>query len=66
MDQDLGALLLKDDGSVDTEAVQQFVAQMPSGALEQILSFAVQNGELTQAQADQILDASDSASTQDT
>ncbi len=57
MGQDLASMLLNSDGSVNTDAVEQFVQQMPSGALDQILAMAVQNGELTQDQADLIADA---------
>ncbi len=61
MGQDLGSILLNSDGSVNTEAVQQFVTRMPSGALDQILAMAVQNGELTQDQADAITAAAGSS-----
>lgn len=61
---DLGSLLLNSDGSVNTDAVEQFVQRIPSGALDQILAMAVSNGELTQDQADQI--AAGSTGTQDT
>jgi hypothetical protein len=57
MSQDLGSLLLNSDGSVNTDAVQQFVQRMPSGALDQVLAMAVQNGQLTQDQADRIAEA---------
>lgn len=55
--QDLGSLLLNSDGSVNTDAVQQFVQRVPTGAIDQILALAVQNGELTQDQADEIAHA---------
>ena len=65
---DLGSQLLNSDGSVNTDAVEAFVQQLPPGALAQILAMAVQNGELTQEQADQIAAAAgtDSTSAQDT
>ena len=63
---DLASMLLNSDGSVNTDAVEQFVAQAPDGALDQILSMAVQNGELTQDQADEIAAAAGSTATQDT
>lgn len=59
--QDLAATLLNSDGSVNTEAVQQLVAQAPDGMLEQILAMAVQSGELTQTQADEIAAAADTS-----
>lgn len=67
--QDLAGTLLNSDGSVNTDAVEQLVAQAPDGMLDQILSMAVQNGELTQAQADEIAAAAsgtDSSSTDST
>ena len=65
---DLGSQLLNSDGSVNADAVEAFVQQLPPGALAQILARAVQNGELTQDQADQIAAAAgtDSTSAQDT
>lgn len=50
--EDLASTLFNDDGSVNTSALEQFVASSPAGDIEQFLSFAVTNGELTQEQAD--------------
>jgi len=71
MGQDLAAMLFNSDGSVNTDALNRFVAGIPSGALEQILAVAVSNGEITQDQATQITEAvtgtpTASTTTQDT
>lgn len=63
MGQDLASVLLNSDGSVNTEAVAEFTAQMPDAALEQLLGFAVVNGELTQEQADSIAAAAAATAT---
>lgn len=60
--QDLAALLFNSDGSVNATAVEQFLSSMP-GSLDEFLTIAVQNGDLTQNQADLIAQsASDSSS----
>lgn len=64
--QDLAALLFNSDGSVNATAVEQFLSRMP-GSLDEFLTIAVQNGDLTQDQADLIAQAaSDSSSTSPT
>lgn len=63
---DLGSQLLNSDGSVNTDAVEAFVQQLPSGALDQILAMAVQDGDLTQDQADVIAAAASGTDGQDT
>lgn len=63
MGQNLASQLLNADGSVNTDAVAKLAATLPDGALEQMLTMAVTNGELTQDQADEIAAAS---TTQDT
>lgn len=67
--QDLTDSLFDSDGSVNTDALQQLLSAMPGGAanLEQFLTMAVQNGQLTSEQADQLLAAStDNSGTQST
>lgn len=59
--QDLAALLFNSDGSVNTEALEQFQLNVPGGTLEQFLAMAVQNGALTQEQADQLAEAAGAA-----
>ncbi|HQR79382.1 MAG TPA: hypothetical protein PLT68_04100 [Actinomycetota bacterium] len=61
--QDLSALLFNSDGSVNTEALEQFQQNAPGGTLEQFLAMAVQNGDLTQEQADQLTAAAAGTST---
>ncbi len=62
--QDLAARLFNSDGTVNDEALQDFVSAMPgAGAnLEQFLATAVQAGALTSEQADQLLAAAGTAS----
>ena len=49
---DLAGQLFEDDGSVNTEALEQFLSRQPSGSIDQFLEFAQQNGQLTSEQAD--------------
>lgn len=58
--QDLAASLFNSDGSVNSSALQQFLSAMPGGGanLEAFLGTAVQQGDLTSDQADQLLAAS--------
>ncbi len=58
----------KDDGSVDTEAVQEMVDRLPSGAGSQFLdrftegiNQSAEDGDITQAQADALIKAFESA-----
>ncbi|MCU0297280.1 MAG: hypothetical protein MUF33_02030 [Candidatus Nanopelagicales bacterium] len=55
--EDLASALFNDDGSVNTSALEQFVATSPGGDITQFLTFAVTNGELTQEQADALIAA---------
>lgn len=53
VDQDLAGMLFTSDGSVNEELLAQFVDRLPGG-LDQFLQIAVQNGELTAAQAEDL------------
>ena len=50
LDQDLSTMLFSTDGSVNQELLEEFVDRLPGG-LDQFLQIAVQNGELTEDQA---------------
>ena len=50
LDQDLAIMLFSSDGSVNQELLDEFVDRLPAG-LDQFLQIAVQNGELTEDQA---------------
>jgi len=50
LDQDLATMLFSSDGSVNQELLDEFVDRLPGG-LDQFLQIAVQNGELTEDQA---------------
>ncbi len=59
---------LNDDGSVDTEAVQDIVDRLPSGAGSDFLdrftennNQAAEDGDITEAQADALIKAFESA-----
>lgn len=58
----------KDDGSVDTEAVQDMVDRLPSGAgsdfidrFSEGINQAAEDGDITQAQADELINAFETA-----
>ena len=50
LDQDLATMLFSSDGSVNQELLDEFLDRLPGG-LDQFLQIAVQNGELTEDQA---------------
>jgi hypothetical protein len=49
--QDLATMLFTSDGEVNEELLEEFLSRLPGG-LDQFLQIAVQNGELTDQQAD--------------
>ena len=58
--QDLASSLFSSDGTVNDEALQQFLSTLPGGAdnLQQFLTMAVADGALTSDQAEQLVAAS--------
>ena len=61
LDQDLATMLFTGDGEVNEELLQQFLSRLPGG-LDQFLQIAVQNGDLTEEQADALRAAAPEAS----
>ncbi len=51
---DLSEQLFEDDGSVNAEALEQFLSRQPSGDIDQFLEFAEQNGQLTSEQVEKL------------
>lgn len=53
---DFGSQLFNDDGSVNTEALQQMLDRDPNGGgnIDQFLTFAQQSGQLTDAQVEKL------------